>query len=253
MTGNVALDVTKYTITTLNIISSNKINQKTTQIQRLLGLLPPSGKDVIFADQSSKAGKNAVVAISAKAQVASKLITVVEILKREVAKWTKERAVNGATEHKSLKLFQYSNVTTTTIEVKPKPAKQEKSKKVKDVPALKAEGTSEAAKESEQSKKRKRLASSQDSTAGDRSPVKKAKTLDETTANAEEDDNASEEEDDFEVAAAVSRVAGSLNQKTGLTEVENELKQEREVSVLTVYVSLTAIPDLAEAYGEQTS
>jgi hypothetical protein len=66
-----------YDITTVNIVSSSSINKKATRALEVLGTYPVD---------KSRGEKEKVVVLQAKAKVASKMVSVVEICKREVGK-----------------------------------------------------------------------------------------------------------------------------------------------------------------------
>ena len=102
----------------LTVINSTKINKKVTQI--LSALFPAS------PDHPPDSAENTIVQITARSRAASKLITVVEIVKREVvARLAKE------TKKKGRKLWQYSTVFGQTLEPKQAPVKVLFSKEVK--------------------------------------------------------------------------------------------------------------------------
>lgn len=96
-TESTSLD-SKYNILSINVISSNAITTRTSQVTRHLNI----------GNNDAKAG---IVTLRAKASVANKLISIVEIAKRELSQ-------NGK------KIYQYSTLTSAMVELKPakKPA-----------------------------------------------------------------------------------------------------------------------------------
>jgi hypothetical protein len=97
--GNEALHAelsSTYNVTTTSIISSSKIEKKATRLLELLNTYPVT-----------KGEKENLVALYAKANVASKMISVVEIAKREIAerggKWFQYNAVGELVEERKLK------------------------------------------------------------------------------------------------------------------------------------------------------
>jgi len=90
----------KYDITSMSIISSSKVETKVKTLLTRLGNFSWADKD----------GKPAIVVLSAKAGVAGKMVSVVEIAKREI-------------EAQGAKWWQYSRVYGQTTELKEKPSK----------------------------------------------------------------------------------------------------------------------------------
>lgn len=290
MNSHVVLDKTKYVVHDLTVISSTKINQKVTQVLRFFGVLPPvpSAQDAKInaslhgANGAAAPGKwnsCTVVAISAKAPVASKLISIVEIIKRDLAKRTKAQAdVGNDTEEDhtagveedmgekttenasaesahSLTLYQYSTVTTTRVEVKMKPPKREVSKSTDEL-GIKTplQAPASGPKPIEKGKKRMRPSdSSQQSTVRDQSPTKKTKLdhpKEQSEAGAAEAKLATDEageDDEFEEMTTPTEIAEAAK------DAKVEAKQEKDVLVLTVYLCLAPVLELAEAYGEQVT
>lgn len=237
-----------------------------------------------------------VVELKARSNVASKLISIVEILKRDLAKREKEREElhTGASveseatdKHRPnnakdlpYKLYQYTTVSTTRIQVKAKPPKQqrntteERGAALQDTPAAHASTTEPVIMSHDhplgQGQKRKRpVDSSQDSVALARSPLKKTKTTDQVgneegeiedgkiiddtpnlpgavSGNGDEKDD--EDDEAFEEMRTTS--VGTIAQ----AEEQEEIKttQERDIPLLTIYLSMSPIPKFAAAYGEQT-
>jgi len=316
MTDPISLVPSSHTIHNLNIISSTKIHQKVNQVLRIFSVVPPTTTAQANQDNETatttpdsnvtKRAASTIVELKAKANVASKLISIVEILKRDLAAREKKRLdsinnTNIAPEEERIakqkgllkvkepkyKLYQYTTITTTRIEVKPKakPPRQ-KTKKAEPSQALEQEQPQPAEQDDvidqvaaqpdepgEQGQKRKRPAdSSQDSTAAAHSPSKKTK-LDEHVGAEEREEG--ELEDGNKRELAMTRQAadeGELDDteeeadgfeemrpktagKDTKPEIEEEagLKQERDVPVLTIYLSMTPVAELAAAYTEQAS
>lgn len=84
-----------YDITTMNIISSSSINKKATRALEVLGTYPVD---------KSRGEKEKIMVLQAKAKVASKMVSVVEICKRDIGK-------EGG------KWFQYSAVGEVRVEI----------------------------------------------------------------------------------------------------------------------------------------
>ena len=91
-----AQSLQKYDLTTINIISSTQISKATTRILKTLA-------------QNSKDNKHPIVALTAKARVANKLISIVEIAKRDSA------SRKGA-------LYQYTALSSEMVEISAKNA-----------------------------------------------------------------------------------------------------------------------------------
>jgi len=164
--------------------------------------------------------------------------------------------------------------------VKPKPTKQKKTEEPSKVP-IQAECIDEASIApttksdalAHQGQKRKRPAdSSQDSVqAAAQSPSKKAK-IDEQEADEESELDVAQpidavqaqqggskaerhkQEEDKDEGEAFEEMdikqAGTDTKPT--SEKEAAIKQERDTPVLTIYLSMTPMPELAAAYGEQS-
>lgn len=259
MNDHVVPDKSRYAIYELNVISSTKISQKTKQILRIFGVLP-SAPNAQHAEDTAQPAPNslpAVVAITARANVASKLISVVEIVKRDLAKRAKAQSdasaetgedrnattVTAANGQKQL--YQYTTVISTTVAVKLKPVKTITTATTASKELL------APAPAAQQGQKRKRgIDSSQGSIMMQQGSPKKAKFAQKGAENDHEDEHDIEqdvlEEDE---AFEQMRVPGERTLQT----VQEHEKQEKEVAVLIIYLSMAPIPELAEAYGEQTS
>lgn len=232
--------------------------------------------------------------LKAKANVASKLISIVEILKRDLAKREQEwlesnesaaesspgerkiaRQKSSKTNVSWYRLYQYTTIITIRIEVKPKPGKQ--TQKVKE-PSKTSELATHvvAAEEVEepvcQGQKRKRPADdSQDSTAAAQSPSKKTKLDEEHEKHEAENEHkdtidielipkrqelgngeVDEDEEDDEGFEEM-RLNSASRDKQAEKDKAVSIKQERDVAVLTIYLAMTPVPELAAAFGEQTS
>jgi hypothetical protein len=285
MNDNVVLDVSIHDMHNLNVISSTKINQKVTQILRIFGVLPPvsSAQKESKDDQPTLADARktcTVVIIRAKAKVASKLISIVEILKRDLSRRAvessdrppqeKEKATDAdkapaldASSKKTpiLRLYQYTTVTTIPTEVKIKPPQPKSTQP----PSTTASAPEEA---QQQGTKRKRpIDSSQDSTtaAVTRTRTNKKQKSDDSAPPAKEQDEEvqhddkpetispeEDEADDFEVMAKIP-VAGISDKDTGAQAVPDApaTAQMRDIPLLTVYLCSAPVASLDAAYGEQ--
>ena len=89
-----AQSLQKYDLTTINIISSTQISKATTRILKTLA-------------QTPKDNKHPIVALTAKARVANKLISIVEIAKRDLAS-------------RKVTLFQYTALSSEMVEISKK-------------------------------------------------------------------------------------------------------------------------------------
>lgn len=271
MPNDVVLDKSKYAVHELNVISSTKINQKTKQILRIFGVLPPvvnAQNDEDEASRSNGGSLATVIAVRAQANVASKLISIVEIVKRDLAKRAKAQvdaevestagnnsityASAAANGHKNntYQLFQYTTITSTMVAVKPKP--------IKKIPADTTVSEELIAPETgaQQGQKRKRdIDSSQGSTVLERSAPKKARTGQDDDQDELEngpvigEDVAQDDNEGEDEAFEQMRIPGQVIEPAA----QADEKQEKEVAVLKIYLSMTPIAELAEAYGEQTS
>ena len=101
-----------HTLHNLTIISSSKIHNKVTRVLSLLGLSTPPTLPEDPPKDASSLDATIIVALSAKAPVASKLITIVEIVKREIARHRDDNAgvEEVEAEPRSPTVFQYSAV-----------------------------------------------------------------------------------------------------------------------------------------------
>lgn len=95
---------TKYNVLRLGVISSNSVASRT-------GLL------IKHLSQQSSEGKKAIASLQAKAPVANKLVSAIEIAKRELSR-------DGR------KIFQYSALTSETVIVKARAAHQTHGKQL---------------------------------------------------------------------------------------------------------------------------
>jgi len=292
-----------YTIHNLNIITSTKIHQKVNQVLRIFDILPPvtstktdQATATVKAPVDSIATKPAriVVELKAKANVASKLISIVEILKRDLAKREEEERSesNNSTARLSeeqqtarqsasklkihrYSLHQYTTVTTTRIEVKPKPARpKQKAEEASKTPkqashVVEVEETEEPVC---QGQKRKRSAGdSQDSIAAAQSPSKKTKLDKEQEKHDEEGEHkdantidvilkgqelakneVNEDEADDEGFEEMRPNSARLD-KQAEKDYSAGITQERDVPMLTIYLAMMPVPELATAFGEQTN
>jgi len=290
-----------YTIHNLNIISSTKIHQKVNQVLRIFNILPPvtstkadqaTETAATPVDNATKKPARIVVELKAKANVASKLISIVEISKRDLAKREKEwleshksaekgspgeqqvaRQKSSKTKVSGYRLYQYTTVTTTRMKVKPKPAKQKQKAEEPRKISEQADGVEAETEEPEcQRQQRKRpLDDSQDSTAAAQSSSKKIKLDEEHEKHDEEEEHkdanniqlilkpqelrkgeVNEDEEDDE-GFEVMRLNSANQDKQAEQDGANSIKQERDVPVLTIYLAMTPVPELAAAFGEQSN
>jgi len=274
MNGTVLLDPSLYTTHNLNIISSTKINQKVTQILRIFGVLPPvssaqketeTTQPKPVHDASAVDKTCTVVTIRAKANVASKLISIVEILKRDLARRATERhetAENAAKDGKAhttlskapiSRLYQYTSVTTIPTEVKIKPPQPKSTQPPSTTPTVPEDPQ-------QQGTKRKRpVDSSQDSStttaiaAARTSKKQKQDDTPEDEPKAPEEDE--DEDEDFQVmATARVTAAGSTGKDAGAQPTAPETPvttQIRDIPLLTVYLCSKPVDVLEKMFGEQ--
>jgi len=270
MNENVILDSSIHDIHNLNIISSTKINQKVTQILRIFDVLPPvssaqkqNTEDVPAlsgdAHDANAAGKTrTVVVIRAKANVASKLISIVEILKRDLAKRaTGSHARENTTDDNETaqqkaarprktpipRLYQYTSVITIPTEVKTKPAPPKPTQPSSTAPVapddVQRQGT----------KRKRPIDSSQDSTATALTTARTSKKQkQEYSIEDKAETPAIEEEEAFE---AMANAAGK-DAATDAAVIDAPVSmQMRNVPLLTVYLCSAPVAVLENALGEQ--
>jgi len=286
MNDTVVLDPSNHDIHNLNVISSTKINQKVTQILRIFGVLPPvssaQSKDTEDASASSKAAHKegvagnacTVVAIRAKANVASKLISIVEILKRDLARRANESHETFQTAAKDDKtavpdtrrrnaaiqrIYQYTSVTTIPAEVKIKPPQPK--------PTSQPPSTTPPAPEDPQkhgTKRKRPVDSSQDSTttAIATAAARTSKKQKSDTAPSEQDGQPEttapeeDEDEDFQVMATAKDAAAGGAGKDGSAQpsaatADASSTQIRDVPLLTVYLCSKPLDVLERTFGEQ--
>jgi len=267
MNDAVVLDSSLYEIYNLNVISSTKINQKVTQILRIFGVLPPvssaqnKGPDDEAVSSKDPPGKTCtVVIIRAKANVASKLISIVEILKRDLARRASERAAHETTteakeaEQKNAthlpkapipRLYQYTSVTTIPTEIKTKPAQPESTQPLSTAPPAPEDPQ-------QQGTKRKRsVDSSQDSTTNSTAGTRTSKKQKQHDSLEDEPGTAVPDEDeaeDFEVMAHTAGKDAGAHPAAFLTPMAAQM---RDIPLLTVYLCSAPVAVLDEAFGEQ--
>ncbi|MCJ1340043.1 hypothetical protein MMC09_005337 [Bachmanniomyces sp. S44760] len=211
-TGNVQVAVlspelshlhAKYEITSMSIISSSKINQK---VDILLTRL----SKFTFADPNAKPG---VVALYAKANVASKMISIVEITKgniqRDGGKWWAYSKVHGQIEELKVRTNGSG-----------KNAKGDISKPWASDADVSKDGDQQ-------------MRGNEGILADD------AMQVDEVAADQDEDDGA------FQTMEVV-------NQPAEMSTVEAR-KKVRAIPIMTIYMSRVPINELKELYGEQTN
>ncbi|MCJ1361616.1 hypothetical protein MMC16_000716 [Acarospora aff. strigata] len=194
----------KYDFSTMSIISSSKIETKVKTLLARLGNF----------SWANKAGKPAVVMLTAKASVAGKMVTIVEIAKRELG-------AQGA------KWWQYSRVHTQITDMNVKPGKETGGEKTLQE------------WECEQAEKNKVNPPDKEKVVGD-STMKDAERGDETEEG--------EEEDAFETAVQIGNTSNAMTTQ----EIEAR-KKIRAMPVMTIHMSRVPVNELRQAYGEQTN
>lgn len=190
----------KYALATMAVNSSSKINQK-------VRILISHMERFSFADLKAKPG---LVILHAKADVASKMVSIVEIAKREV-------------EKEKGRWWQYSGVTARLEELKAREKKKNDPGKV--------EGrTIKQWQEDPKSGGRKGKAVAEE-VMNEAEAGPKARSEAQSTASAEE------EEDDE-----------AFQTMTKLGNVGNESKV-RAVPIMSIYMARVPVPELKELYG----
>lgn len=192
----------KYALATMAVNSSSKINQK-------VRILISHMERFSFADLKAKPG---LVILHATADVASKMVTIVEIAKREV-------------EKEKGKWWQYSGVTGRLEELKAREKKKNDPGKV--------EGrTIKQWQEDAKSESRKGDAVAEE-VVNEAEAGPKARSGAQITASAEEDE--AEDEEAFQTM-------------TDLGNVGNRPKV-RAVPIMSIYMARVPVPELKELYG----
>ena len=196
----------KYALATMTFCSSSKINHK------VRALLSHMGK-FSFADLNAKPG---VVVLQAKAPVAAKMVSVVEIAKRQV-------------EKEKGKWWQYSIVEGRLEELKQRPKKNNETK-----------SGGRTLKEWQEAQK------TRPNGEGDamEEVVKGAETEPEPTAQ----NAASAQEDDDEEAFQTMTNAGNSGKGASLSDVRSRPKV-RATPIMTICMARVPVPELKELYG----
>lgn len=194
---------TKYNFTTMSILSSAKISDR---VEKLLLQV----KNFNFADPNSKPG---VVVLHAKSEVASKMVSIVEIarqgIERDKGKW-----------------WQYSKVDAEIAQLMAKPVKRRDA------------GRTLSEWQEEQSKVGFQGAAAVGGSTGRASEV--------VEHDHEVVDRDEEMEDAFESMVFPKEVDHGAK-RTGDT------KKIRATPVMTIYLARVPVPGLKELYGEQTN
>lgn len=198
----------KYDFTTMSIRSSARINDK---VKTLLLRV----EKFSFADPKSKPG---VAILHAKSEVASKMISVVEIAKKEI-------------EHGKGKWWQYSKLDGRIAQLKTKPVKRRvDGKTLSEWQMEGAGGRSEEVEEVEEVVGETGRASKEDQHNHDVGPGDE------------------EMEDAFESMVNPKEVdQGSKQSRDGSG------RKLRAFPVMTIYFARVPVPGLKELYGEQTN
>lgn len=230
----------------VTVISSAKINKK---VSYVLGLLAPDNSATTkpqmvrattqLADGQNVAQKPVVVSLSAKSAVASKLITIVEIVKRELEARQREQK----TKDGSPAMWQYTRVHGELLPHKAK----EKAKPSIGSSAKRKRADSNIPADDPAAKRTKldetislqavpaQLGTLQDGHRRDDSR-RNANDADKLPADDEDDDN----DDDFFEHFKQTPAAKALGIKDS---------KFREKPILTIWLSTMEIPLLADAYG----
>lgn len=271
---------TKYTVHKLVIISSSKISQKVAQVLGLLGLgsesptilygdsapaLPPDVKDTDAKDTAAKDavmagdagvveghtrvesgsgkeenGKKVIVALTATSTVASKLITTVEIVKREIASRRKVAQVNkpnlgttGSEQEKGkTKVSGTADAVAGIPHIHTYCALTGIDPPIKTTPTISGGGETGG-------KKRKRGgdADGEENNAGEQQQLGDEKNAE--TEEAEEDGFETLKRPETSVAVDGSGGNDGILRK----------KKQHLLPVLTIYIAVEAVPALRELYG----
>lgn len=192
---------TKYNFTTMSILSSAKISEK---VERLLLRV----ENFSFADPKSKPG---VVVLRAKSDVASKMVSIVQIARQEI-------------ERDKGKWWQYSKLEGQLTELKVKPAKRrDGGKTLSEWQKEQAGNVSQGFEE-----------------AGDET----GHASEEVVQNHQSVNGDEEMEDAFETMANDKEaVQGAKQSENGSG------KKIRAIPVMTIYFTRVPVPGLKELYG----
>ncbi|MCJ1475261.1 hypothetical protein MMC13_003923 [Lambiella insularis] len=197
---------TRYAFATMSILSGSKINQK---VRSLLAHL----EKFSFADLKAIPG---VVILHAKANVASKLVSIVEIAKREIEKQ------NG-------KLYQYSRVHGQLEELKQQQKKEQHQEiRTKD-------GRTLNERQAEQP------------TGVENQP--EALENNTTIAKEDQEDGEEEGEEKEEEEEAFETMAERGREEEAVMQSGEPRKKVRAVPVMTVYLSRVPVPEFKQLYG----
>ncbi|MCJ1243426.1 hypothetical protein MMC30_000623 [Trapelia coarctata] len=197
----------KYALATMTFSSSSKINQK---VRALISRM----EKFSFADLNAKPG---VVILQAKAPVAVKMVSVVEIAKREI-------------EKEKGKWWQYSKVEGRLEELK------ERVKKKNDT---KGEGKTLKEWQAEQKSETNEGGDAMEEVVDEAEAAPKLKV--QTAASAEED----EDDEAFQTMADVG--------DTGKGASAPGRPKVRAIPIMTICMARVPVPELKESYGEQTN
>lgn len=211
-----SLNISSDQLQQVRIISSSKIQNKVNQVL-----------DLILSDDV------VVVELSAKSEVASKLISIVEIVKREAASRLEKGDEESPKENK--RLHQYSSLHESPATHK-HPNDEHNRSLIKQPQTSETEGPITWTKEIKQSPiSAQSVPVEGEGRETDANPHKKRKT------KAVGD----ESEDDFfeNMAPMTERLLDAAAQE--------EVSKPHPVPVLKIYLSLKPIQQLREAYGEQ--
>lgn len=193
---------TRYAFATMSIVSGSKITQK---VRSLLVHL----EKFSFADVKAKPG---VVVLHSKASVASKMVSVVEIVKREV-------------EKQGGRLYQYSRVDGRLEELKEKKKKEQPQGLSSGEGRTLAEGKAGQVTEAEEEPK---------SAENDGIVAKDTQ---------EEGEGEEEEEEAFE-----TMIEKGGKEKAGVQDGKPR-KRVRAIPVMTIYLSRVTVSELKQLYG----
>ena len=232
-----------YTLHNLTIISSSKIYNKVSRVLSLLGLFtPPSPLDDPTKEDSSL-DATVIVALSAKASVGSKLITIVEIVKREIARRRDDNA--GVEEVEAQKrsptVFQYSAVKGVVVPQKVNETKRAGNKK------RKRDDDPEPLTITEQKEKSDCAEAPGPKTAMTPSPPA-APPLDLSASHAVVDNNELDGDDNDDEA-----FFETLKHTPAAAALGVDGSKARATPFLTIFLCTQSIKVLKDAYGEQKS
>lgn len=250
MAGNDAIRSSlekSYQIRDVTVISSAKINKK---VSYVLGLLAPgdstttrlqtAGVTTTPSNGQNVAQKPVVVSLSAKSAVASKLITIVEIVKRELqAKRTEHK-----TKDRTPVVWQYARVHG---ELLPHKAKEKAKPSISS--SVKRKRAEDSVSADDHPAKKTKLdkvtslqaVSAHNGTLGDGSGRHNSlRNTSDTGKLAADDEDDDDDDDDFFERFKQTPAAKAVGIKDS---------KFREVPILTVWLSTMEIPLLADAYG----